>query len=272
MDEWRVIEDIPRDGTANMAIDRAILAACESSEVLPTLRLYSWERPTLTVGYAQNIDREIDFEKCLEQGIQVVRRPTGGRALLHHHEVTYSFTAPIPHPKFPPSLYGVYKVISQALIEGLVEVGVKDAVLASSKKAKKDYLSFHSPSCLSSINHWEIEVRGAKLVGSAQRRTKNAFLQQGSILIDCDRKLLNSLFKYKANGSRLRSMNNLNNKFITLSECLEKDVSCEEVSKALRKGFSRTLFGRWIRGSLSSSELVRCADYVDSKEIPTILS
>ena len=110
MQEWRVIEDGPQDGEPNMAIDRAILASCASGKTLPTLRLYSWERPTLTVGYAQDFSKEIDVDRCRKLGIQIVRRPTGGRALLHNHEVTYSFTAPTPHSKFPPSLLGAYKV------------------------------------------------------------------------------------------------------------------------------------------------------------------
>jgi lipoate-protein ligase A len=73
MEEWRVIEDGPRGGELNMAIDMAILAACELREVPPTLRLYSWKQPTLTVGYVQDIDREIDLTRCRELGISVVR-------------------------------------------------------------------------------------------------------------------------------------------------------------------------------------------------------
>jgi lipoate-protein ligase A len=177
---------------------------------------------------------------------------------LHNHEVTYSFTAPIPHSKFPPSLLGAYKVIARALLEGLKEIGVCGAVLASGEKPDRGRHSFHSPSCLSSINHLEIEVQGAKLVGSAQRRTKRAFLQHGSMLLDCDRALLNSLFKYAADDDRSRSMDILNNKVITLSECLGESVTRQEVLLALKKGFSRILQGNWISGRLNSFELVRC--------------
>ena len=272
MEEWRVIEDHPRKGALNMAIDRALLAACESRKVPPTLRLYGWERPALTVGYAQNIDRDINMERCRKLGIQVVRRPTGGRALLHQNEVTYSFTAPIPHPKFPCSLQGAYKVIASALLEGLDELGVKGAVLANARKANKDQTLFRSPSCLSSINNWEIEVKKAKLVGSAQRRTKRAFLQHGSILIDCDRSLLNSLFTHRVRGSRAKPKNILHNKVITLSECLGKNVTCEEVSHALKQGFFRVFSGRWIKGTLSSFERMRCAsDFAETEVDPGLL-
>ena len=267
-----MIEDGPRGGELNMAIDMAILAACELREVPPTLRLYSWEQPTLTVGYAQDIDREIDLTRCRELGISVVRRPTGGRALLHSDEMTYSFIAPVPHSRFPPSLKGAYNVIARALLAGLHELGVKDAVLAKKGAVGRRRIFFRSPSCLSSINHWEIEVQGAKLVGSAQRRTKRAFLHHGSILITCDRVLLNSLFKHKVVDSRVRAMNILNNKVITLSECLGKDVVREEVSQAIKHGFSRILSGRWVQGSLSSSEVVRCVpSSCSTGVIPTLL-
>jgi len=224
MQEWRVIEDGPKDGESNMAIDRAILASCASGKTLPTLRLYSWERPTLTVGYAQDFAKEIDVNRCRKLGIQIVRRPTGGRALLHNHEVTYSLTAPIPHSKFPPSLLGAYKVVARALLEGLKEIGVCGSDLASGGKPNRGRHSFHSPSCLSSINHLEIEVQGAKLVGSAQRRTKRAFLQHGSMLLDWDRALLNSLFKT----------------FITLSGS-SISILCSKTSFILWSGFSTTL-------------------------------
>jgi lipoate-protein ligase A len=188
---------------------------------------------------------------------------------LHNHEVTYSFTAPIPHSKFPPSLLGAYKVIARALLEGLKEIGVYGAVLAPGEKFDRARHSFHSPSCLSSINHLEIEVQGAKLVGSAQRRTKRAFLQHGSMLLDCDRALLNSLFKYATDDDRSRSMDILNNKVITLSECLGESVTRKEVFLALKKGFSRVLQGNWISGRLNSFELIRCTPNSYSVEIIT---
>ena len=269
MQEWRVIEDGPQDGGSNMAIDRAILASCASGKTLPTLRLYSWERPTLTVGYAQDFAKEIDVNRCKKLGIQIVRRPTGGRAVLHNHEVTYSFTAPIPHSKFPPSLLGAYRVVARALLEGLNEIGVCGADLTSGRKPNRGRHSFHSPSCLSSINHLEIEVQGAKLVGSAQRRTKRAFLQHGSVLLDCDRALLNSLFKYATDDDRSRSMDILNNKVITLSECLGESVTRKEVFLALKKGFSRVLQGNWVSGRLNSFELLRCTPNAYSVEIIT---
>ena len=257
MQEWRLIVDDPRDGESNMAVDRAILAACEAGQVPPTLRLYSWKRPTMTVGYAQKL-REIDIDRCKKLGVQIVRRPTGGRALFHNHEVTYSFTAPIPHPEFPSSLFGAYKIVAGALLEGLKEIGISDAVLSSGRKTNKYQGSFHSASCLSSISHFEIEVQGAKLIGSAQRRTKKAFLQHGSIPLDCDRAFLGSLFKYETDDLRCRVMEILNNKVITLSECLGKGMIPDDIFCALKNGFARALLGKWRQEHLNSFELAQC--------------
>jgi lipoyl(octanoyl) transferase len=261
MQEWRLIEDESKDGEVNMAIDKAMLTSCELGMSPPTLRLYSWARPTLSVGYAQDFNKEINVGRCRQLGIQIVRRPTGGRALLHYHEVTYSFTAPIPHPKFPSSLLGAYKTVAKALLEGLKEMGVCDAILASREKVHNDRNRYHSPSCLSIINHLEIEVRGAKLIGSAQRRTKGAFLQHGSILLSLDRQLLNSLFKYSTEDNRHRSMDTLTNKVLTLPECIGKNVTHKEVCQALKNGFSRVLQGDWTQGCLNSFERGRSFPY-----------
>lgn len=269
--KWRVIEDEAQDGAFNMKVDRAILAACEAGEVPPTLRLYGWDRPTLSVGYAQDVFGEIEVERCRDLGIPVVRRPTGGRALLHQHELTYSLIAPISLPEFPSSLLGTHRSIARALLAGLEQLGVGGAVLASGRKPFQGRNSFRSPSCLASLNHGEIEIRGAKLVGSAQRRTKRAFLQHGSILIRCDRSLMHSLFKYRPGDSRSRSIETLNRKVTTLEECLGREISFKEVSRAVIEGFRQTFSGEWASGSLGSFELEYCAYRSGPSWIPVTL-
>ena len=117
MESWRVIEDGALDGLLNMATDRAILTASGEGKAQPTLRLYGWKEKTLTVGYAQNSGRDVDLARCDALGIPVVPRPTGGRALLHDKELTYSLTAPIPHPRFPANLREAFCAVSEALRE-----------------------------------------------------------------------------------------------------------------------------------------------------------
>ncbi len=257
--KWRVLEDSLQSGEFNMAVDRAILIACEAGRVLPTLRLYGWDRPTLSVGYAQDLSKEIETGRCRELNIPVVRRPTGGRALLHYQEVTYSLIAPIPHSEFPSSLLGTYRKIAQALLAGLRHVGVQGAALAPVRGHSRTGDSFRSPSCLASLNHGEIEVQGAKLIGSAQRRTNRAFLQHGSILIRCDRTLMHSLLKFSHANSRLNSVETLKQKVTTLSECLGREISFKEVARAMLEGFRQAFQGEWVRGHLTPFEQRYCA-------------
>ena len=121
---WRLIEDGPVDGKLNMAIDRAILTACERGQAPATLRLYGWEKPTLSIGYSQNKLRDVDTVQCERRNISIVRRFTGGRALLHQYELTYSLVAPIPHPRFPGNLAGAFGAVSKAVIFSLEKAGV----------------------------------------------------------------------------------------------------------------------------------------------------
>jgi len=257
--KWRVLEDGLQGGEFNMAVDRAILIACEAGKVPPTLRLYGWDRPTLSVGYAQDLSKEIETGRCRELNIPVVRRPTGGRALLHYQEVTYSLIAPIPHSEFPSSLLGTYRKIAQALLAGLGHVGVQGAALAPVRGHSRTGDSFRSPSCLASLNHGEIEVQGAKLIGSAQRRAKRAFLQHGSILIHCERALMHSLLKFSSANSRSNSVETLKQKVTTLSECLGREISFKEVAQAILKGFRQTFQGEWVCGHLTPFEQRYCA-------------
>ncbi|MBC8285183.1 MAG: lipoate--protein ligase family protein, partial [Nitrospinae bacterium] len=181
-----------------MITDRAILLACNEGQVPATLRLYGWKRPTLSIGYSQDISKYIDLESCKKNNIPVVRRFTGGRALLHQYELTYSVIAPIPHPAFPGSLRGAFERISRAILESLEMGGIEAAQVAARKDRTRNTESGRSPACFSVANHCEITVQGKKLVGSAQRRLRSAFLQHGSVLLDTDPHLTHGLLKYSS--------------------------------------------------------------------------
>ena len=172
---WRVIQDSLGDGAFNMAKDKAILIACSEGKAPATLRIYGWKRPTLSIGYSQDISKYIDLESCKKNNIPVVRRFTGGRALLHQYELTYSVIAPIPHKVFPGSLRGAFEKISQAILESLKIGGIEGAEIAGKKNSISGSESRRSPACFSIANHCEITVEGKKLIGSAQRRLRSAF-------------------------------------------------------------------------------------------------
>ncbi|MBI5643876.1 MAG: lipoate--protein ligase family protein [Deltaproteobacteria bacterium] len=172
MGKWRLIQDPDLRGADNMAKDEAILRASDFGAVeFSTLRIYGWRYPTISVGYIQNPSQLLDF------GIPVVRRITGGRAVLHDQELTYSITVNSESPLFSEGITGAYSIISRCIINALGEIGVEASFSRGTRIIGKEKdACFHAPS------RYEVLVNGRKLVGSSQRRFKNAFLQHGSIL------------------------------------------------------------------------------------------
>lgn len=188
MNNWRLLIDPPQNGLKNMATDEAILKSCNQRFSPSTLRLYEWSEPTLSIGCFQNADNLIKC--CLETGIPYVRRITGGRAVLHSDEITYSIICSADELLFAEGITGAYRIISRCLLETLREAGINADMhisRATEFNSKKNSC-FHSPS------RHEIIIDNKKLVGSAQRRFKRAFLQHGSILFGIERDLIARLF------------------------------------------------------------------------------
>lgn len=181
---WRLLLAAPRTGAENMARDTALQArAARTGETV--FSIYSWTRPTLSFGRHQPAAGLYDMEKIRSANVDVVRRPTGGRAILHDHEVTYSVTAPV---RDAAPLRQTYARINRILLNGLGRLGV-DVELASPPERAS------APSmrpCFESPGEGELVARGGKLVGSAQWRDEGALLQHGSILVDDDQTSLRS--------------------------------------------------------------------------------
>jgi len=251
---WRLIEEGKGDGSVNMITDKAILLACHEGKVPPTLRLYGWNRPTLSLGYLQNVTLQVNTELCQTLNIPIVKRPTGGRAILHNDELTYSVIAPTSHPSFFGGLRQTFEVISTALLKSLSQLEIHEVCLKRDGRYGDKRLEVKSPACFASFNLFEIAVKNRKLIGSAQRRTKNAFLQHGSILIDMDRELLNSLLLFDDIEKGRSHLEYLSNKTITLNEVCERTVKFEEVEKAFREGFSETFLEGFSLGGLTKFE------------------
>ncbi len=252
---WRIIQDSFCEGRLNMLTDQAILIACNECKSPATLRLYGWKRPTLSIGYSQNISKHVDLKSCEKNKIPVVRRFTGGRALLHQYELTYSVIAPIPHHTFPGNLKGSFKRISQAILESL-KIGGIEADQVSERKSRKENTGLKmSPACFSASNHCEIVFQGKKLVGSAQRRLRSAFLQHGSVILDTNPKLTCDLLKYSSEGKNLSILESLISNTTTLKEILKMEPEYNTVAQWFVEGFQRSLSGKWIKGKLTNKEL-----------------
>jgi lipoate-protein ligase A len=217
---WRLLLTAPRTGAENMARDSALQArAARTGETV--FSIYSWTRPTLSFGRHQPAAGLYDMEKIRSANIDVVRRPTGGRAILHDHEVTYSVTAPVQDAA---PLRETYARINRILLDGLGRLGV-DVELASPRQRAP--VPSMRP-CFETPGEGELVARGRKLVGSAQWRDEGALLQHGSILVDDDQTSI-PLFAAAGAGARADSMQRPS----TLNALLGRSPDVAEVAKVL---------------------------------------
>lgn len=234
-----LVPDQLGDGASNLALDELLLrrVSAESAAVETFLRFYGWPEPTLSLGMAQQACRVVDFGYCRRHGIAVARRATGGKAVLHHRDVTYSLISN-DRSLFPAwSIQESYRKISAALQQGLALMGVETTLAASAVGQRRHHRSHRSHACFASAFHHEILFAGKKLVGSAQRRTLRGFLQHGSILLDFDAGLLQGAL-------RGQTLSGLGSNVATLGACLGQAPEFTAVVSFLLDGFRRILEAR----------------------------
>jgi lipoate-protein ligase A len=226
---WKLIIDGPTDGSSNMAIDAALLDEVESSEDSRTIvRFYGWRIPTISLGRNQQSNKAVDLDYCVASGIDVVHRPTGGRAVLHDDELTYAVASSDTH-SFGDTIYGNYKRVSEALCLGYKRLGVP-AVLAPDTRKAPNLQDDADPPCFLSTSRYELMVQGRKIAGSAQRRVRRSFLQHGSLPITCNREAL-------ARATRLPNIALLAQEMAGVAEFLPKRPTIEELRAAFIGAF-----------------------------------
>ncbi len=180
---WRVLSQGAQDGPRNMALDDAIARAVEAGTVAPTVRFYAWKTPTVSLGCLQAVRGAVEREACDRLGVKIVRRPTGGRAVLHDDELTYSVCVPLDRSWARLSVGESFRRIGEGLVAGLRRLGVA-ATLGSVGDAPAG--SGEAAACFQIPRMPAILAAGKKLVGSAQRRLGGAILQHGSLLLGVD--------------------------------------------------------------------------------------
>lgn len=231
---WRFIGSGYADAYTNMAIDEAIMTAHQEKLVPPTLRLYRWNPPGVSIGYFQRIDDAVNIDACKSLGVDIVRRLTGGRAVLHEHELTYSVVIAEDYPGMPQSVVESFKFICIGIMKGLKVLGV-DIDLKSGKSRAP---LLNSAACFDSASMYEVLWQGKKLVGSAQVRKNGVILQHGSILIDIDVQkqinVINSNNKLKLNLKHV-----FENRVTTLKECTGRQLKVTEIEQAIFNGFEQ---------------------------------
>jgi len=245
---WRLVRDDDHDGAWNMAVDEAILEAYESapSPREPTLRLYGWRPAAVSLGKSQPAAGTHDAEALRAHGVDLVRRPTGGEAVLHEHERTYAVVAAGGVEPFSGGPVDAYRKVALALVSALRRLGIG----ARAEEPGAERNRSRGAVCFQRLGAWEIAVSGRKLIGSSQFRRRRAFLQHGSIPIRLEATRLAALTGVPVDPSR----------FTDLTAAAGRSVGPEEIDAALIAGFEEIFAVRLVAGALLDDEALRAAE------------
>ena len=259
MQEWRLLNSGYQDGAMNMAIDEALVIAVSEGIVPPTIRFYGWTPACLSLGYAQKAS-EVYWEECADRGIGVVRRTTGGRAILHDREVTYSVVAAEDNPLVSGTILQSYLKISQGLLLGLQKLGIPAEVISH-----KDLDKLGTAACFDSPAFYELVVKGRKAVGSAQCRKQGMILQHGSIIRDLDIEQLFAVLTFSSEEVRNKMKVAFKRKACSLEEAAGRRLSDEEVIENVTAGFAEGFGIRLVPGKLTEREIELAKELVEKK-------
>jgi lipoate-protein ligase A len=250
--EQRADASVVSEAAWNMAVDEAIVMAYRKGDVLPTLRLYAWPEPALTIGYFQEISEELDWGACQNHKVSVVRRITGGRAVLHGRDLTYSVVAGSRSSLFSrKDLRQTFYVISRAFLRALEDLGLKAESVTSGVRPSGNT---RSPLCFASSSWYEITCENRKVIGSAQRRWPGAFLQQGSVLLEFDPEGFYRLFRFKTENQRLERIQAAKTKVAGLNDLAPEPSPYRKVEGAVIAGFEEALGVTFKEEGLSPQE------------------
>ncbi|MBM4147102.1 MAG: lipoate--protein ligase family protein [Nitrospira sp.] len=246
-DIWRFIDTGPCNAAYNMALDETIASLVRKEDMPPVLRLYGWNTPSVSIGCFQKIS-DVDIIYCTEKNIPIVRRPTGGRAIFHTHEITYSLSVQTKSGLFSKGLLDSYKKISTALGLALSKIGFTPElkVLRETARSSPSDHSSKSPLCFKSISYGEVSVNNIKIIGSAQKRWTDGLLQHGSIPLTFDRDGTRKIFRVRSDNSIMESSKGLNDIF--------PDLQIGSIKNAIRISFEETFDVKLILTSPSYEE------------------
>ena len=261
--QWRLLVDAtPRTGAWNMALDEAIVDAVASGDAPPTLRFYQWEPPALSLGKRQPLEG-IDLARCAADGVDVVRRATGGWAILHTDEFTYSVACRGDDPRVAGPILDAYRTLSQGLIVGLGLLGV----VATMRAARPEGTHNLSAACFEVPSAYEVTVGERKLIGSAQARMGARILQHGSLPLRGEIARVVDYLTFADEQARATLATRLRGHAITLGEALGRPISFDEVAPAMARGFGAALTLDLIPGAPTPAELAAAEARLDEKRV-----
>ena len=258
---WRLLVTSPARGTWNMAVDEAILEHIGHGESFPTLRLYGWEPACLSLGHAQPF-ADVDTARLKEHGWDVVRRATGGRAILHTDELTYSVIGSAAEPVLAGGVLESYNRLAQALSLAVKNLGL---LVAMKELMNAGNMTSTNPICFEVPSTYEITVAGKKLIGSAQARKKEGVLQHGSLPLTGDLTRICQALVFENESARQKASKRLLARATTVESALGRAVNWESAAQAFIHAFEMQLGLCFERGELSESESRRAEELVREK-------
>jgi len=243
---FRFLNTHVQDAAMNMAIDESVLTHHLNGEVPPTLRVFRWSQPSISLGRFQSIEREIISERCKQLGVALVRRPTGGRAVYHHDEFTYSIVISKRYG-VPPGVVAAYAYLAQGLLAALRLLGVQ-AELSDERVSKHP-----SAACFASSTQADLTSGGFKLIGSAQVWKDDALLQQGSLPLDDQSAEFFSMLRFPNEVAKEEALAQYREKTTPLHTFVP-GASWNDVADAFQNGFSEALQEDFVYDTLGPSE------------------
>ncbi len=256
MSNWRFLNTGAKDCYHNMAIDEVLATKSVPHDKRSIFRVYRWQPYAISLGYNQN-PNDLDLERCKQDKIDIVRRPTGGRAVLHAEEITYSIIIPKNSEFYSSDVLATYNRINQGILTGLHLLGVKAELVEHSLNEDKKSFSYKDKiPCFSQSAKFEIAFQGKKLVGSAQRRYESSILQHGSILIGAYHLRLADYIKTLKGASAEKFKQALAEKTISISQILPSRINYDKIIWAIKTGFQEHFNLDFLEGQLTSQEKI----------------
>jgi lipoyl(octanoyl) transferase len=228
-----------------MAIDEAMLVAHQEGRTPPTLRFYGWDQATLSIGYFQRAAAEVDFDRLRRRGIGFVRRPTGGRAVLHDRELTYSIVVGETYPGIPAGVEEACRMLSEGLLRGFGRLGLDARISGGERPDEASSVKPASSACFDTPSQYELVLEGRKIAGSSQMRSKGVILQHGSIPLEMDADLLFDILRHKDEEEKQRKKRIFERKAAAIGDCLRNRnlpmPKMSEIEQAFLAGFAEGL-------------------------------
>jgi len=251
-----------------MSVDEAILDAVRKGESHPTLRLYAWEPACLSLGYAQTV-ADVNRDALQSAGWDLVRRPTGGRAILHTDELTYSVIGPPSDPRLAGGVIESYMHLSRAILYALhlldIPAEALEKPIAATPAGSSNPSINHNPVCFEVPSNYEITVSGKKLVGSAQARRRDGVLQHGTFPLIGDLSRIIDVLNFTGGQEKDEAHLRLLARATTAEAVLGTPLKWEQAATAFERAFGDVLNLNLEPGELTETEILRAQQLESEK-------